>query len=219
VIRLAITVEGESEEDFVNQVLAPYLYDFEVYSTPRLAGEARRRSRRGGNVSIERVASDLATNYHSFDFVTSLVDFYGFKDKGTRTVEQLEVDIAKEVEKRLQSNWDERKVISYVQRHEFEGLLFSQVSGFRSVLGAEESVLGKIERIRAQFSTPEDINDNPDTAPSKRITQIIPRYNKRVNGPPIAQAIGLTTIRRECPRFNRWVARLESLVNPQVTAQ
>lgn len=209
--RLAITVEGPSEEDFVKQVIAPHLYDFEVYSTPRLVGEARSRSKRGGNVTVERVASDLATNYHNFDFVTSLVDFYGFKDKGTRTVEQLEVDIAQEVAKRLQSSWDARKVISYVQRHEFEGLLFSQVNGFSSVLGADESVLGRLESIRSQFPSPEDINDNRTTAPSKRIKQIIPKYNKRVNGPLIAQEIGLATIRAQCPRFNEWLTRIEGL--------
>ena len=159
------------------------------------------------------MASDLATNYHRFDFATSLVDFYGFKDKGARNVEQLEAEITQDVAKRLRNSWDERKVISYVQRHEFEGLLFSEVNGFDSILGVDESVLGKMESIRAQFSTPEDINDSPNTAPSKRIKQLLPRYNKRVNGPQIAQSIGLPSIRRECPRFNSWVARLESLAS------
>ena len=50
-----------------------------------------------------------------------------------------------------------------------------------------------------------------ETAPSKRITQILPHYNKVVHGPQIAQTVGLPTIRRECPRFSAWVTRLESL--------
>lgn len=210
-IRLAITVEGETEEDFVNQVLAPYLYDFEVYSTAMLVGGARRRSGRGGNVTIERVASDLATNYHRFHIATSLVDFYGFKDKGPRTVEQLEVDITQEVARNLHGSLDERKVIPYVQLHEFEGLLFSEVDAFSDVLGSEATVITQLANIRAQFTTPEDINDDPNTAPSKRIEQLLPRYNKRLNGPEIAGAIGLSTIRAQCPRFNEWLTRLESL--------
>ena len=157
-IRLAITVEGETEEDFVNQVLAPLLYTFEVYPTPKLVGTARRSRGGGGNVSIERVAADLASNYYDFDFVTSLVDFYGFKDKGTRTVEQLEQDITQEVSRKMRRNWDERKVISYVQRHEFEGLLFSEVNAFGNVPGADTLALEQLESIRDQFHSPEDMD-------------------------------------------------------------
>ncbi len=210
-IRLAITVEGETEEDFVDQVLALHLHSREIYPTPILLGRARRSFRSGGNVSIDRLASDLATNYHRFDFVTSLVDYYGFKDKGTSTVKQLEHDIKREVEKKVNLGWDERKVILYVQRHEFEGLLFSDVKAFSDVLGANTAVVKQLESVREHFSTPEDINDHPDTAPSKRIAQAIPTYNKRINGPLIAQEIGLPTVRRECPRFNAWLSHLESL--------
>lgn len=156
---------------------------------------------------------DLATHYHSFDFVTSLVDFYGFKDKGSRTAEELEEAIIQEVGRRLGLNWSRRKIIPYIQQHEFEGLLFSQVGCFDNVPGADERALEQLQIIRAQFPSPEDINDNPNTAPSKRIEPLLPRYNKRVNGIQIAQTIGLPTIRRECPRFNSWVTQLESLAS------
>ncbi len=210
-IRLAITVEGETEEDFVRQVLAPYLNGEGIYPSAILLGRATKNVGGGGNVTVERLAGDMTAHYHRFDFVTSLVDFYGFKDKGAKTVEQLELDITQEVKRSLRRNWDGRKVISYVQRHEFEGLLFSQVSAFGDVLGTDIAALDKLQAIRAQFSNPEDINDSPDTAPSKRISNVLGNYNKRVNGPSVAQAIGLTTIRRECPRFNCWLTRLESL--------
>jgi len=36
-------------------------------------------------------------------------------------------------------------------------------------------------------------------------------YDKRKNGPELADAIGLTAIREACPRFGRWLAWLESL--------
>lgn len=201
-VRLAVVVEGETEGDFVDQVLAPYLLECGVYANPTSLG---------GRISVERLAGRIAELFPNFDCVTSLVDFYGFRDKGTRTAEQLEQDIVQGVDGRLQPNWDRRKVIPYVQLHEFEGLLFSEVSAHGSVPGADASDLQELQDIRSQFPSPEDINDNPNTAPSKRISNALGNYNKRVDGPQIAQAIGLPTIRRECPRFNCWLTRLESL--------
>lgn len=210
-IRLAITVEGATERGFVNQMLAPHLETGGVYISTVLLGRATGRVGGGGNVTIERLAMDLASHYHRFDFVTSLVDYYGFRDKGTKSIEELEEAIIQEVARRLGLNWDVRKVIPYVQRHEFEGLLFSDAYAFAALPQATQEILQGLNTIRGEFQTPEDINDNPSTAPSKRIQEIIPRYNKRVNGPLVAQAIGLPTIRRECPRFNSWVNRLEAL--------
>ena len=65
--------------------------------------------------------------------------------------------------------------------------------------------------ITVEFDTPEDINDSPTTAPSKRIKRLIPSYRKRLDGPPLAAEIGLNGIRSECPRFDAWLHRLESL--------
>ena len=210
-IRLAMTVEGATERGFVNQVLAPHLEAREIYPSAMLLGRTRSSIVSGGNVTIERLAVDMAAQYHRFDVVTSLVDFYGFSDKGARTVEQLEQAAIQEVDRRLRPNWDRRKIVSYVQRHEFEGLLFSQVSAFVNVPGANEPALRQLAEIRGQFPSPEDINDDPNTAPSKRISCVLGNYNKRVNGPAIAQEIGLQTIRAQCPRFNEWLTRLESL--------
>ena len=176
-----------------------------------LLGSARTGTGGGGNVSVERITADMAVHYHGFDFVTSLVDFYGFRDKGTRTVDQLEQDIFQGVDRRLRPNWDRRRVIPYVQLHEFEGLLFSQVSGFLNTPGADQEAIRQLESIRAQFPSPEAINDDPNTAPSRRILEALPDYVKRIDGPQIAQAIGLSTIRAQCPRFDAWVTRLESL--------
>ena len=81
-IRLAISVEGQTEEEFVKRVLAEHLRRIEVEPTPILLGRARVGGAGGGNVSIERLVSDMLHLQRSFDAVTSLVDFYGFSDKG-----------------------------------------------------------------------------------------------------------------------------------------
>ena len=47
----------------------------------------------------------------------------------------MEEHLAKEIQKKVSSGWDQRKVIPYVQKHEFEGLLFSDVSAFSVMTG------------------------------------------------------------------------------------
>ena len=209
-IRLAISVEGQTEEEFVKSVLAPHLQGALVFPTPILIGRARTGSR-GGNVTIERLASDMARWYPNFDAVTSLVDFYGFRGKGDRTVDELEEILAEEIQNKVSARWDQRKVIPYVQKHEFEGLLFSDVSVFSTQAYATDAELEELRKVRSMFPSPEDINDNPNTAPSKRLKSIVPGYQKVVAGPLIASATGLDTIRAECPRFDAWLGKLESL--------
>ena len=178
VIRLAISVEGETEVDFVNIVLAPHLRGKGVEPIPILPHS------RGGNIRVDRVASAMAELFWSFDHVTSLVDFYGFMDKDNDSPSQLEHRIDNAVGQRIHSSWDETRVFAYVQLHEFEALLFSDVHSFGIVFdGLPDGVLAKLLEVRAHFSSPEDINDNSTTAPSKRISQLVPGYNKRLHGP------------------------------------
>ena len=208
--RVAISVEGRTEEEFVNNVLANHLRGNGVEPTPILLGRARGRFG-GGNVSVERLVLEMAYLLDSFDAVTSLVDFYGFRRKGNQTVDELEEDLARQIRKKLDRRWHSEKVLPYVQRHEFEGLLFSDVDAFANAIDAPEESIEELRRIRAEFPTPEDINDNRDTAPRKRIERTIPRYKKVVDGPLLAMETGLAVIRAECRRFNCWVTSLESL--------
>ena len=201
--RVAIAVEGSTEEAFVKRLLVDYLAEKGIFVQPFPLG---------GNITIQRVASDMANFSWSFDFVTSLVDFYGFKDKGKKTIEELKRDIFDEVVKKIRrSNLDQRRIFPYIQRYEFEGLLFSDVESFRTVPGVDEECLEKLGQVRQQFETPEQINDNSVTAPSKRIEALIPIYNKFLHGPLVAGETGLDSMRNECPRFNEWLNHLESL--------
>lgn len=58
---------------------------------------------------------------------------------------------------------------------------------------------------------PEDINDGVDTAPSRRLTSLVPSYRKPLHGPMAIAALGLPALREACPRFDGWVRLLESL--------
>ena len=166
--RLAVSVEGQTEEEFVKQVLADHLRARHVESTPVLLGRARGGAG-GGNVSSDRLVAEIAHLYYSFDAVTSLVDFYGFGDKGDRTVEEVEAHVADRIAECVGRDWDETRVVLYVQRHEFEGLLFSDVDVFATQINFPDNCVADLRAVREQFGTPEDINDHPETAPSKRI--------------------------------------------------
>ena len=200
-VRVAIVAEGQTEAEFTTGVLADHLRRRNVEPTPVVMD---------GNVSAQRLAVDVVRLYRSYNAVTSLVDFYGFKRKGSATAEELEAEIRDLVHKSIHHHWDERKVFPYVQRHEFEALLFTDVVAFRSI-GVDEVVIRRLQEVRSQFDTPEDINDHSDTAPSKRILQVVPGYRKVTQGKVVAAEVGLEKMRAACPRFGAWLARLEAL--------
>ena len=140
----------------------------------------------------------------SFDAVTSLVDFYGFRDKGR----MLPYVLLRAIRNRV-SQSDQRLVLPYVQLHEFKGFLFSKVEAFGRIL--PDAPITKLKLIRSEFGRPKDINDHPEAAPSKRIESLIPHYRKTLHSSLLALEIGLETIRSECPRFDDWLGRLEAL--------
>ena len=67
----------------------------------------------------------------------------------------------------------------------------------------------------AGFQNPEDINDSPVTAPSKRIKRIFEahhmHYDKVTGGALAILELGLDTIRQRCPKFDGWMRKLEAL--------
>ena len=209
-IRLGISTEGATERAFVSVVLVEHLRRFGVEATPVLIRRpGHGYGAGGGDVSVDRLALHLAHLARSFDAVTCLVDFYGFRKKGTASVEDLEEQVRSAVVDRIRGRAD--RVLPYVQRFEFEGLLFSDVSRFDGLDQTPPGAVEELEKIRARFETPEDIDDGRTTAPSKRIAALIPGYDKVVQGPALAQRTGLPKIRAECPRFDAWVRRLEAL--------
>ena len=200
-IRLGVVAEGRTEAEFVGKVLAEHLRQHGVEPT---AIPLR------GNVSVQTLSNRMRHAYWSFDVVTSLVDFYGFRGKGEATVAALEGRIAAQVRSHIDRDWTAHKVLPYVQQHEFEALLFANVAAF-SAIAAPLDAIDKLRAVRSGFDTPEDIDDDPMTAPSKRIVAIVPGYRKVRDGTEVAAAAGLPAMREACPRFDAWITRLEAL--------
>ena len=208
--RLLIHVEGETERQFADELLRDFLVERGYFTVDaRLHGNARQKSHRGGGRAWEGVKREILRHLRGDDglIVTTMVDFYGMPPNwpnrvGATGPTQIEAAMAKEI--------GSGRFLPFVMMHEFEALLFSDCATFcRSI--EQVGIEPQLSRIRAEFASPEKINDSPHTAPSKRILQLMPGYQKPLDGVNAARAIGLDRMRAECPHFNDWLERLVAL--------
>ena len=77
----------------------------------------------------------------------------------------------------------------------------------------DPQVVPAIAAIAAAYPTPEDIDERPETAPSKQLFDVFPAYQKTLHGPLAVSAIGIDRIRAACPHFAQWLNRLEAMAN------
>lgn len=115
------------------------------------------------------------------------------------------------LERALFDDIRDARLIPYIQLHEFEALLFSDISKLAWFYSADRRGIADLQKIRAGFPSPEDIDDGENSAPSKRIRRYVASYEKVVAGPGTAQAIGILKMKAECPHFSDWVTKLERL--------
>ena len=221
--RILVHVEGQTEERFVNEVLAPPLYSVGYTNvSARLLGNARQRGRRGGIRSWDSARIDIL-NHLTADqttLATTMVDYYGLP--GTwpgrtqaglqNTLKEraafVEDAILDDISGALGSHFDSRCFVPYVVMHEFDGLLFSDSSRFAQGIGRPD-LPSQFQAIRGEFSTPEAINDSADTAPSRRVLKLYEGYQKPLMGVLAVEHIGLDAIRSECALFSEWIGKLE----------
>jgi hypothetical protein len=220
VTRVNVVVEGPTEESFIKNVLAPSLWIHGVYVEPIVLGVP---GHKGGNVNYARVKKDvlLQLKQDKTVYVSTMFDLYGLGHgfpgtdqalniDGSRRAAQIENSVHQDIFAAVPDLRPDIRFLPYIQVHEYEGLLFSDTVAFAKALGREQ-LSRSFGAIREAFTTPEDINDNPNTAPSKRVQAIYPPYRKVIEGTIAAQTVGISAMRNECPRFANWVSRLEGL--------
>lgn len=227
-MRLLVHVEGETEETFSNEILRPHLVEAGYHSVDaRIIGNARQRSRRGGIRGWPQVKQDIVRHLRQDDaaIATTMVDYYALPLSGQKAwpgraeaaekpfherAAVIEAALLADVKNEMGSSFDVKRFVPFVVMHEFEGLLFSDCAGFAKGIGRPD-LAPDLSTIRNQFTTPEEINDSPITAPSKRIEQLIPEYQKPIHGNVAALEVGLKKIKEECPHFKGWLNDLEKL--------
>jgi len=222
-VEVAAIVEGQTEQAFIRTVLQPHLVLKGINIWARLPGRVYRR---GGVRHWESVRGDIERTLRESNarVVTTMFDFYGMPanwpgrtdasplpwEKKGRLVEDA---LAGDIQARMGVDFAPGRFIPYVQVHEFETILFSDITSLHSVLKGMRNYpsLETLRKIVAEAGTPEAINDSPRSAPSKRLAGMAPGYQKRLHGVIAAERIGLETIRNGCPNFDRWLTSLEQL--------
>lgn len=212
-------VEGKSEQRFLQQIVAPYLGARGTYLHPCVVGKL---GRKGGAKPWDVVLNDLRRHHaeHPSWLITTVFDYYGLpkswpglaeakKRTGEAAIDFLEAAIHAAVVEAIPTLGG--RFIPYIQRHEFEALLFADGASVVSAVGADPKAGAAIDQTREQCGGCEAIDDGPETAPSKRLKVVLPKYDKAAHGVLIVQAAGLPCVRAACPRFDAWLTKLEAL--------
>jgi Domain of unknown function (DUF4276) len=212
-----VLVEGQTEERFIKDVLAPEFYAFDTFFDPRLVVTKRVKhgaSFKGGITTYGKFRNDLVRLLGEAKgrLVTTVVDYYGlptdFPGMSSRPVSTAR-DRAVHIERAILDDLESpRNLLPFLALHEFEAWLFASRETLpRTLLQAEKTPA--FAAIRDSFENPEEINEGTHTAPSKRIVSLFPGYRKEFHGPATAKRIGIGAIRAACPHFNSWYSALE----------
>ncbi|CAI9429395.1 DUF4276 domain-containing protein [Candidatus Ornithobacterium hominis] len=215
--RLLIIVEGDTEKEFIDKVLSPYLYTKGLQSVDCF----KIKHTKGGLTKYQHIKTDLINCvYENNVLVSTIIDFYALPkdfpkyEDAKRIVNKderlsfLETAIIEDIETEKGKSFP--NLLPYIQLHEFEALVFSSIDAIRALYSEHDAKFYEIEQVMATYPNPEDINDSPQTAPSKRLknNQLIKGYNKVNDGIMIIEEAGIDVVLAKCPRFGKWVEKL-----------
>lgn len=222
-LEVIVFTEGQTEEQFIKQIVAPSLHAHQIFLKPQTLNTSQDAT--GGAVNFERLKFNARNTLRQKPdaILTTFLDLYGldttFPDYAeakhlsniyART-ERLEAALHREIISHIGCRPE--RFIPHIQPYEFEGLLFSDVTGLAQAEPTWHKSLPQLQQVRDAFNTPEHINDSYETKPSKRLENIlVPKYKKIRHGPLAAQKITLSVIERECEHFRGWMDNLRKLI-------
>lgn len=219
-----VLCEGHTEREFCRTVVGPQLAGSGIALAGTLVGKPQQK--RGGIRDWEVYRKELLhlAREHNNRHVAILVDYYRLPtswpgrttspsqppdQRGTYIEQALVDDMAHELQNRFHP---------CIQLHEFESLLFvdPDISALSIAYGNgwddHETVAAQLARVKSNCGdSVEYIDDSPETAPSKRVGNIIRGYDKVAWGVPAVADIGLDALRAGCPWLHRWLCKLESI--------
>lgn len=219
--RLNFIVEGATEEAFVKDILTPYLSARGVYPSVRLIQTSRHGARifRGGMISYDKARKDILRwlKQDTDSYLTTMFDYYALPQDfpGVTDLEK-NSDLFEKVnliQTKMSDDINNNKFIPYIQLHEFEALLFSDVQHIDDwmELYDQKGKVTELHKIRDSFESPEHINNSYETTPSKRLKSIYPSYDKVSFGSFILKDIGIEKLQQECKHFRQWLTTISNL--------
>ncbi len=206
--RLHILGEGKTEREFAREILRPRLLDSGVHVT---------ESDLGGLSSGDwpRIRGELLRLLGSRGYVTTMLDLYRIPKNipGYPTLSGIVGGVKKaiHVEGSLSADIDNGLFIPYVQAHEFEALILADAAKLVGAYPNRSAEIGRLMDGLPAGVAPEEIDDGPETHPSRRIQDRIPDYDKSFAGILTVMDIGLPQLRSRCSHFDTWLRKLERL--------
>ena len=224
--RVCIVCEGQTEETFVRDVLAPAFYHLGLNLIPEMVETSP--GHKGGALKYDRVKRHLRNTLRqsSAPVVTTLFDLYRLdSDFPSFAASQAQPDLSRRLNVLKQAlhadvvaeaGCQPERFIPYIQPYEFAALLFSDVPTLTRIEPGWQSATAALAAARAVAESPEHINDRPETKPAAHLERELnnPSYRKRRHGPIAAQKIGLAKIEAECAFFAAWLAQIRELAQP-----
>jgi hypothetical protein len=215
-MNLHILAEGQTEEKFVNDTLCTYLGEQGIATSVSCITikKTAYRSYKGGSPPFEKWKKEIGLflKQSHLDCVTTMVDLYGLDTSFPEYEQAMRVTDFNHRVEALEEAWriaiDAVRFLPYIQLHEFEALLFTDITKIAaSYPDTPSKNMGELSKVAEKFSNPEEIDQGTQTAPSKRIIQQIPKYDneKASVGAKTAGAIGVEAMREKCPHFNTWI--------------
>lgn len=221
--RVVIVCEGQTEEAFISRVMVPAFVEAGIL----LQGITVETSpgHKGGAMRYDRLRPALrnALANGRVAAVTTLIDLYklapDFPGYGAALPLPTLAERLRALESQLHADvvahcgCNPARFIPHVQPHEFEALLFSDVSVLTGLEAGWAAAAPALVQARMAAPTPEEINNGYETKPSARLETLLrnPSYRKLRHGPIAAERIGLARIESECPHFAGWLAQLRIL--------
>ncbi|MCQ2256419.1 MAG: DUF4276 family protein [Bacteroidaceae bacterium] len=214
--RFVFIVEGDCEVDFVNNKLLPYLYSLPkviergwVFNAQKITTN-RKKNIKGGNVGFEYLRNEVnRVSAQSNPWITTFLDFFRLpNDFPGFSADACNIEL---IEKAMAYELNVPFFIPYIQKYEYETLLFVDVDAFSSVVD-EESQLQCIADTIQSYSNAEEINGGLETAPSKRLNHIF-GYEKVHDSHLIMENLTIEQICTHCPRFKNWLKHIETIID------
>jgi hypothetical protein len=213
--RLHILVEGQTEETIARDVLEPHLGQFgwwitrSIVTTRRPAGGP---AFKGGITSWPRLEREirLLLRDSSLGILTTLFDFYAFPPDAPGMASRPNgsaIERVTHVEEALFEHFGDPRFLPHLVLHEIETWVFAASVQLGSLF--DMKLATQLQADVAAAGGPEGINDNPETAPSKRLARYCATYIKTQDGPLAVADLGVDRLRQTCPHLNEWLRSLE----------
>jgi hypothetical protein len=221
-VEVIVFAEGQTEERFIKQVVAPALRHLQIFLKPQLLNTSQ--TAKGGAVTYDRLKFNARNTLRQYpnavlstflDLYALDTDFPAFEEcKGKSDVYSRVHGLQHALHTAIVAHVGCQPVrfLPHIQPYEFEGLLFSDVEALSAVEPTWTQDVSALIKIRSSFDSPEHINDSYETKPSKRLEDLLhPTYKKTTHGPRAAERISLAVIESECAHFKTWMDALRKL--------